>query len=125
MSLDDQVQMGEILNNLGCLAYMSGQPEAAHSYFRECMDVQFRALSDSLYERSAVIGQSISLNISIVKANIGFIRMVTKDLHVAVTAFENALMVSIYFSISHARIYRSWLNFIVSTGATNTFERRA
>lgn len=56
------------------------------------MDIQFGALSDSLYIGNAMSGQSISLSISIVRANIGFIKLVTKDLPVAITALENALM---------------------------------
>mmetsp|Transcript_27615 Transcript_27615/g.59467 ORF Transcript_27615/g.59467 Transcript_27615/m.59467 type:complete len:500 (-) Transcript_27615:106-1605(-) len=91
-TLEDRLQMAEILNNLGCLAYMSGQPTAASSYYRESMDIQFAALSDSLYLGNAISGQSISLNISIARANIGFIKLVTKDLPIAITALENALM---------------------------------
>lgn len=92
ISLEGRVQMAEILNNLGCLAYMCGQPAAAISFFRDSMDVQFGALSVSLYGGNATLGQSISLNISITRANIGLVKLVTKDLPVAITALENALM---------------------------------
>lgn len=95
-TLDDRVQIAEILNNLGYLAYMSGQPEEANNYFVHCMDVQVQALSESLYESSQIMSQSISLNVSIVRANIGFVKMVTKALPSSITALENALMVSIY-----------------------------
>lgn len=100
-TLDDRVQMAEILNNLGCLAYMCGQPIAAKAFFRDSLDVQFQALSESLYESSALVGQSISLNISITRSNIGFVKLITKDLPVAVTALENALMVTpqMFFSV--------------------------
>ena len=91
-TLEGRLQVAEILNNLGCLAYMSGQPAAAGAYYRDSMDIQFGALSDSLYLGNATSGQSISLNISIARANIGFIKLVTKDLPVAITALENALM---------------------------------
>ena len=91
-TLEDRIQVAEILNNLGCLAYMCGNPVAALGFYRDAMDVQFRALSDSLYTGSPILGQSISLNISITRANIGFIKLVTKDLSVAITALENALM---------------------------------
>mmetsp|Transcript_45045 Transcript_45045/g.109505 ORF Transcript_45045/g.109505 Transcript_45045/m.109505 type:complete len:1183 (+) Transcript_45045:24-3572(+) len=91
-SLEDRIQVAEILNNLGCLAYMCGNPAAANAFYRDAMDVQFRALSDSLYTGSPILGQSISLNISITRANIGFIKLVTKDLSVSITALENALM---------------------------------
>lgn len=91
---EDRIQVAEILNNLGCLAYMCGQPVAANAFYRDSLDVQFRILSESLYESSAMLGQSLSLNISITRANIGFVKLVTKELNVAVTALENALMVS-------------------------------
>jgi tetratricopeptide (TPR) repeat protein len=91
-AIEDRMLVAEILNNLGCLAYMCGQPVAANSFYRDSMDVQFGVLSDSLYAGNATLGQTISLNISITRANIGFIKLVTKELPVAVTAFENALM---------------------------------
>ncbi len=91
-TLEGRLQVAEIQNNLGCLAYMSGQPTSASTYFRDSMDIQFSALTDSLYLGNAISGQSISLNISIARANIGFIKLVTKDLAVAITALENALM---------------------------------
>jgi hypothetical protein len=92
ITLGDRIQMAEILNNLGCLAYMCGQPVAANALYRDSMDVQFGVLSDSLYGGDATMGQSISLNISITRANIGFIKLVTKELPIAITALENALM---------------------------------
>lgn len=92
ITIDDRMLMAEILNNLGCLAYMCGQPVAANGFYRDSMDVQFGVLSDSLYAGNATWGQTISLNISITRANIGFIKLVTKELPVAITALENALM---------------------------------
>jgi tetratricopeptide (TPR) repeat protein len=94
-TLEDHVQVAEILNNLGCLAYMCGQPVAANAFFRDSLDVQFRNLSVSLYAPETTMGQSISLNISISRANAGFVGLVTKELPLAITALENALMVSI------------------------------
>lgn len=93
--ITDRMQMAEILNNLGCLAYMCGQPSAASAFYRESMDVQFNLMGQSLYLCSADVGQSISLNLSITRANLGFIKLVTSELPVAVTALENALMVSL------------------------------
>ncbi|KAG7352237.1 tetratricopeptide repeat protein [Nitzschia inconspicua] len=92
ITIDDRMLMAEILNNLGCLAYMCGQPVAANGFYRDSMDVQFGVLSDSLYAGNSTWGRTISLNISITRANIGFIKLVTKELPVAVTALENALM---------------------------------
>ena len=91
-TLEGRLQVAEIMNNLGCLAYMSGQPTTASTYYRDSMDIQFGALNDSLYLGNETSGRSISLNISIARANIGFIKLVTNDLSVAITALENALM---------------------------------
>jgi tetratricopeptide (TPR) repeat protein len=92
-SLEDRIQMAEILNNLGCLTYMCGQPVAAQAFYKESLDVQFGALSESMYGESPLVGPSISLNISITRANIGFVKLVTKNTAVAITALEAALMV--------------------------------
>jgi|TARA_B110001450_G_C17613407_1_gene478215 hypothetical protein len=71
---------------------MSGQPASASSYYRDSMDLQFGALSDSLYIGNSATGRSISLNISISRGNIGFLKLVTKELSVGITALENTLM---------------------------------
>ena len=91
-SLADILQLAEILNNLGCLSYMCGQVSSAHSFFKESLGVQFDTLSESLYSDSNFAGHSISLSISITRANVGFVKLVTKDVLTAVTALEAALM---------------------------------
>jgi tetratricopeptide (TPR) repeat protein len=93
-TLDDRMQIAEILNNLGCLSYMCGQPLEAKQLFKESLDMQFIVMSQSLYEGSSQTVHSVSLNISIARANIGFVKLVTKDLPFAITALEAALMVS-------------------------------
>ena len=40
-TLEGRLQVAEIMNNLGCLAYMSGQPTTASTYYRDSMDIQF------------------------------------------------------------------------------------
>ena len=92
-SLEDRIQMAEILNNLGCLTYMCAQPVAALAFYKESLDVQFGALSESMYGESPLVGPSISLNISITTANIGFVNLLTKNTAVAITTLEAALMV--------------------------------
>ena len=92
-TIEDRIQIAEILNNLGCLSYMSGEPIEAKALFKESLDVQFTVMSESLYSGPTHSVHSVSLNISITRANIGFLKLVTKDLPVAITALEAALMV--------------------------------
>jgi tetratricopeptide (TPR) repeat protein len=122
--LDDHIQIAEILNNLGCLSYMCGQPLAAKSYFKESLDIQFIALSESLYGESLFLGHSVSLNISITRANIGFIKLVTKDFRVAITALEAALMVSSTgIRIGFCLASFAYFGYFVNTGTTIIVKR--
>lgn len=108
-TIEDRIQIAEILNNLGCLGYMCGNPLEAKAYFRESLDVQFAVMSESLYSGPSHTMHSVSLNISITRANIGFLKLVTKDLTVAITALEAALMVRSICGLCHTnkRIWAS------------------
>ena len=122
-SLEDFVQMAEILNNLGCLAYMCGEPLAANTFFQNSMDVQFRALSENLYENIGYMGQSVSLSMSITRANIGFVNLVLKEFSVSVTALENALVVSPEgFIVPMLTPYYLICCFFIIPGAAKSFE---
>ena len=50
-TIADYRQLAEILNNLGCLSYMSGQPEGAMR-FEESLEAQSLAAKNSLYAGS-------------------------------------------------------------------------
>ena len=58
----DYCQLGEILNNLGCLSYMCGQPTKAMKLFRESLDVQLAVLNSTLYGGSKYSAHSATLS---------------------------------------------------------------
>ncbi|CAB9499805.1 repeat-containing protein [Seminavis robusta] len=88
---NDYCQLGEILNNLGCLSYMCGQPSKAMKLFREALDVQLAVLNSTLYGGSMYSAHSATLNISITRGNIGFLALVLKDVSSGIVALESAL----------------------------------
>lgn len=90
----DYCQLGEILNNLGCLSYMCGQPTKAMRLFRESLDVQLAVLNSSLYGGADHATHSATLNASITRGNIGFLALVLKDVPNGIHALESALRVS-------------------------------
>jgi tetratricopeptide (TPR) repeat protein len=92
--LTDFIQIAEILNNLGVLTFMCGDQDASLNHFKESLQVQHAMLSHSLYGGSNIMGHGITLNISVTRANIGFVKLVSKDFPAAMIAFESALMVS-------------------------------
>lgn len=84
--------IAEIMNNLGCLAFMGGDPKAAMDMFVETLKVQQSVMSHSLYSGSVLAGHSTHLSISIVRANIAFLRLCAKDYAGAIVFFERALV---------------------------------
>ena len=91
----DYFQLGEILNNLGCLSYMCGQPTKAMRLFRESLDVQLALLNSSLYGGGKYSTHSATLNASITRGNIGFLALVLKDVTNGIHELESALRVRI------------------------------
>jgi tetratricopeptide (TPR) repeat protein len=94
VNLSDHRQFAEILNNLGCLSYMSGEIGNALQLFRESIEVQTVGSENSLYLGSKFACHSASLNLSVSKANIGFIALATRNITVSVTELESAMQVS-------------------------------
>jgi hypothetical protein len=68
-SISDQRQQAEVLNNLGCLTYICGQPERALELFFESFQVQSVALDHSLYSGARFSCHSATLNMSVTKGN--------------------------------------------------------
>ena len=66
-SLSDQRQVAEILNNLGCLAFLAGRPEKALGLFKECWHSQNLALEHSLYAGARFSCHSSTVNMSITR----------------------------------------------------------
>ena len=90
-TITDFSQVAEILNNLGCLAFIGGDSDAAMQMFVEALKVQQSVVSHSLYSGSVLAGHSANLNISVVRANIAFLRLCDKDYRGAIVFFERSL----------------------------------
>lgn len=95
--ITDFMQIAEILNNLGVLTFMCGDPSGSLMLFKESLEVQRAILKHSLYGGSALASHGINLNISVTRGNIGFIKLVSKNLAAALVAFESALMVCLIY----------------------------
>lgn len=92
-SLSDHQLLAETLNNLGCLAYMGGDVQQSILYLRESLKVQTIVSEHSIYCGSKFSAQAASLNMSITKANVGFLSLVVRDLAESVGVFESAVRV--------------------------------
>lgn len=90
-SLPDRRQMSELLNNLACLAFLTtGETVDAMNLFRESLEVQLAISEDSVYLGSKFSCQSSALNISVIRANLGFLSLVSRDFPTAKLALESA-----------------------------------
>lgn len=93
LPLEDQLLLAEMMNNLGTLHCRKGMFALANDCFVGSFDILKNAASDCLYEET--LTQSVSLNISIVRANAGFAKMAAKTFKEAIPDLENALLVRI------------------------------
>lgn len=93
ISLADHHLVAEILNNLGCLAYLNGQTTAALEYFEESLETQSFAAEHSLYVGSKFSSHQGSLNASITRGNIGFVALVSRNISDCLSSFESSLKV--------------------------------
>lgn len=92
-SLNDRLLLAEMMNNTGTLHCRKGMSAAANDCFVESLAILQDAARDCLYEDLESAIQSVSLNISIVKCNIGFAKMTDKAFKEAIPELEDALMV--------------------------------
>lgn len=100
-SLVDHCQLGEVLNNLGCLCFMCGEMVTASQLFSDSIGVFSAAADNSLYVGSKYSCHAVSLNISIVRGNIGLLALGSGNLSNSVQEFESAAKVS--FAVTSAR----------------------
>lgn len=93
-TLPDRRHCSETLNNLGCLYFRAGEAKAAISCFQESLELQMAISEDSLYVGSKFSCHSSAMSVAIVRANLGFLAVASKDLSRARIAMESSLKVS-------------------------------
>ena len=96
----DFMQVAEVLNNLGVLTFLCGDPGKSLKLFQESLQFQHAIISHSLYDSFVLAAHGTTLNVSVTRGNIGFVKMVQKEFSAALVAFESALMVSCQYSTS-------------------------
>lgn len=94
----------QVLNNIGCLWYLSGRVELAIAYFEESLDLQSRIAEQSLYVGSRYSCHNGTLNATITKGNLGLIALATGDSSMSITALEASLRVSQHDDIGAALV---------------------
>ena len=89
-TLPDRRLCAEILNNLACISYMCNFHTKPTALLRESLEMQLSVSDDSLYCGSKFSCHSSALNISVTKANIGFLALVSRDTPKAIPLLQSA-----------------------------------
>lgn len=95
-TLADHRQLAEILNNLGCLAFITGDAEKARRFLGEALNLLTVASDHSIYVGSKFSSHTATLNISIIKANAGFLLLSLRDIKQSINLFEAAIEVRFF-----------------------------
>ena len=93
-SVSDYMQLAEILNNLGCLSFLLNHPIAAKKMIKESVQVQLAIQTHMVYIGNKQSRYSACLNMSVTQANIGYLKLSTRDYSAAVSTFQATLLVS-------------------------------
>ena len=100
-SLSCRRQLAEIINNIACLSYICDEPKHVLPLLQESLEIQMEISNHSLYIGSKFASQTSALNMTVTKANMGFLALVSRNIPQAVEFFEAAAKVgAIFFSKS-------------------------
>ena len=92
--------LAELMNNLACVHYMTGNTKESWKNFKEALTIQSSLSKTGIYrgEDNHLSTNSSILNYSLTLCNIGYLRLMTdkKSVSSAVKSFEDALSVCIH-----------------------------
>lgn len=80
----------ELLNNLGCLEYETGNEGSALKRFEESLELQRKHFTCNIYKEGQAACQHMLLKLAITQANIGYVHLRLKNPDAAITAFERS-----------------------------------
>ena len=91
----DLTLLAEIVNNLGCLSYMCGEMKNAIEYFHESYQLLTELLHQSTYVGLKFSCQTLSLNLSVCRANMGLVALANHNIPNSIMDFEAAAQVQL------------------------------
>ena len=90
--------MSELMNNLGCVQFENDCSRLALKSFEEALVLLQKNSISSSYLKEPNPSKETRLNLSIVKSNIGYVHLRTKNIRSASSCFKTAIKVRNYFS---------------------------
>ena len=92
-NLADLCQFSEILNNIACLSFMCGEIGTATELFQQCLELLFAISDHASYIGSKYSCHTVTLNISICKANLALLALGGGDVDSCIKGLESAMKV--------------------------------
>jgi len=77
----------ELLNNLGCVEYETGNEAKAIKHFESSLKLQRRAIISAVYDHSVPSSKHMMMKLAITQANIAYAHLRLKDADAAIPAF--------------------------------------
>lgn len=122
-TLPDRRQCAEILNNLACMNYILNDYKEAFAALSQSLDIQLSLSDDALYLGSKFSSQSSAMNVAVVRANVGFLALVARDIPTARIAFESSLKVRLNMMRCLCILYFYQPNDLICPDPSTTFAR--
>ncbi len=82
--------MSELLNNLGCLQYETGNEATALKLFQESLDVQRQSVISNVYDGRKAPCKHMLIKLAVTQANIGYVHLRLKNDDAAIASFTQS-----------------------------------
>ncbi len=80
--------LAELLNNLGCVHFETGNEIKAIKLFEDSLEMQRKAVTRDVYDHGMPPTKTMLMKLAITQANIAYINLRLKNIDAAIKAFE-------------------------------------
>ena len=88
--------IAEVLNNLGCLNFETGNQTSALKCFEESLDMQRATVISDVYDQGKVPRNHMLMRLAITQANIGYVQLRANNANAAIANFMRSMKVNTY-----------------------------
>ena len=89
----------ELLNNLGCIQYETGNETNAIKLFEDSINLQRKLVVSEVYDNGKSASQHMLMKLAITQANIAYVHLRLKNADAAISAFERCQKVRMIFFV--------------------------
>jgi len=81
--------VAELLNNIGCIHFETGNEVKAIKFFQDSLEMQRKAVTSDVYDHGKPPSKNMLMKLAITQANVAYVNLRLKNIDAAIKAFEH------------------------------------